>query len=163
MRPMGKPPSLPAKGVIVVDSSLCVGCRTCEVVCSLFKAGTCSPELSRIQVKADFLEIVFVPTPCLQCAEPLCMDACPTGAILLDEATGATVVEEALCIGCGECIEACGDSFAPPRLRLDAERQIVLKCDLCAGDPQCVRFCPIGAITYIVDTRGTESPDQKED
>ena len=160
---MGKPPSLPAKGVIVVDSSLCVGCRTCEVVCSLFKAGTCSPELSRIQVKADFLEIVFAPNPCLQCAEPLCMDACPTGAILLDEATGATVVEEALCIGCGECIEACGDSFAPPRLRLDAERQIVLKCDLCAGDPQCVRFCPIGAIAYIVDTRDTETLHEKEE
>ena len=160
---MSNPPSTHAKRIVVISSLFCTGCRTCEVVCSLSKTGACAPELSRIQVTADFLDIDFVSNPCLQCAEPLCMDACPTGAILMDEATGATVVDEALCIGCGECIEACGDSFAPPRLRLDAERQVVLKCDLCDGDPQCVRFCPIGAIAYIVGTRDTETLHEKEE
>lgn len=151
------------KGVIVVNSSLCVGCRTCEVVCSLFKRGVCAPELSGIRVRADFLDIDFTPNPCLQCTDPLCMEICPADAIFVDEVTGARVIDEALCTGCCECIEACGDYFDPPRLRFDADRQIVLKCDLCGGDPQCVRFCPIGAVTYIMDSAGIRSGHLRKD
>ena len=27
----------------------------------------------------------------------------------------------------------------------------VIKCDQCGGDPQCVKFCPQGAIEYVDD------------
>jgi Fe-S-cluster-containing dehydrogenase component len=151
------------KGIIAVSDSHCVGCRTCEVVCSLFRGGVCAPELSAIQTKADFLGLDLTPYPCHQCTEPVCMDACPASAIFVDDLTGARVVDEALCIGCSECIEACAKRFDLARLRLDADAQVVIKCDLCGGEPQCVRFCPIGAITYIVDDKGIETGFLGED
>lgn len=151
------------RGVITVNHAHCAGCRTCEVVCSLFKSGVCAPELSAIRVRADFLDIDLTPSPCYQCADPLCMEACPVDAIFVDEVTGARVIEEDLCTGCCECIEACGDYFDPPRIQFDKDRQIVFKCDLCGGEPQCVRFCPIGAITFVTDSRGIQSGYPGED
>jgi Fe-S-cluster-containing dehydrogenase component len=115
----------------------------------LSKTGVIAPELSRIQVKADFLEIIFAPQPCFQCNEPLCMYACPADAIYIDEATEAIAIDEVLCIGCCECIEACGELYEPARLRFDEDRLVVLKCDLCGGQPRCVMFCPMGAVVYL--------------
>ena len=145
------------KGLIVVDKSLCAGCRTCEVVCSLFKSDVCSPELSRIQVRSSFLEVDFAASVCLQCIDPPCMHACPAGAISIDQMTGARIINETMCMGCRMCIEECGNHFDPPRLRFDSANQVVLKCDLCGGDPQCVRWCPIGAIIYVFDSAGIRS------
>ena len=145
------------KGIIRVDKSICAGCRTCEVVCSFIKSSVINPEVSRIQVTASFLDITLTPHPCLQCAEPLCMEACPVDAIYVDEMTGARVVDDNECIGCGDCVEACGDYFDPPRLRLDPATDVALKCDLCGGDPECVRACPTGALTYVFDSAGIRS------
>lgn len=149
--------------MIVVDESLCVGCRTCEIVCSLFRSRANAPELSRIRVRSDFLQVDFVPNMCFQCTDPPCMQACPIDAMFIDEKTGAIVVNEAICIGCRACIEECGVHFSPPRLWVDPVRQVVLKCDLCGGDPQCVRFCTAGAITYSVATVGIEQGHPKEE
>ncbi len=36
----------------------------------------------------------------------------------------------------------------------DAERRVSGKCDLCGGDPECVKQCPAsgnGALGYVVD------------
>jgi len=145
------------KGVLVVDKALCSACRTCEGVCSVFHHGVSDPGLSRIQVTADFLDIEFSPKICYQCTDPLCLDACPSDAIHVDPKTGARVVNEDECSGCGLCIDACGDYFNPPRVRLDDARQVALKCDLCSGDPQCARFCPTGALTYAHDNSGIRS------
>jgi Fe-S-cluster-containing hydrogenase component 2 len=31
----------------------------------------------------------------------------------------------------------------------DSERRRVIKCELCEGDPQCVKFCPTEALKYL--------------
>lgn len=31
----------------------------------------------------------------------------------------------------------------------DGDRKSVVKCELCGGDPQCVRFCPTGALKFV--------------
>ena len=28
-------------------------------------------------------------------------------------------------------------------------KHVVTKCDLCGGDPACVRYCPVEAIKYV--------------
>jgi Fe-S-cluster-containing hydrogenase component 2 len=145
------------KGVIAVDVALCTACRTCEGICALHHHGVSDRELSRIQVTADFLDIRFSPKPCLQCTEPLCMEVCPVDAIYVDETTGARVVNADECIGCEACIDACATCFDPPRMRFDPVTQVAAKCDLCSGDPQCVRFCPTGALTYVFDSSGIRS------
>ena len=40
------------------------------------------------------------------------------------------------------CVEAC------PNVRLDAVGSRIMICDLCDGDPLCVKWCPEGALTW---------------
>ena len=137
----------PSKGNIAVNTDICAGCRTCEAVCSLFKEGISNPELARIHVFKDELDgYRCEPLPCRQCVRPECLFVCPTGALHVDALTGARVIDEKTCDGCQLCIKAC--VYTPPRIRFHAQKNVCFKCDLCGGNPQCVKFCPTGAITY---------------
>lgn len=70
------------------------------------------------------------------------MQACPVNAIDVDEATGAKIVLDDVCVGCKLCVIACpfGTIF------FDKDADSATKCDLCAGDPACAHACPTGAI-----------------
>ena len=131
--------------ILSVDPTRCCGCRTCEVVCSLWHEGECTPAASRVQVVRFEEGGAFVPLFCQQCQEPLCQRSCPMGAIARREADGALVVDERRCVGCLLCLQACPLGACV----LHPERRIVLKCDLCDGDPQCVRFCPTEALECL--------------
>jgi carbon-monoxide dehydrogenase iron sulfur subunit len=144
-----------AIGHIVIDPELCAGCSICMAVCSLSHNGAVSPELSGIQVMCFPREGAVVNSNvCQHCKGPECLYACPTGAIYIDEATGARVIDPEKCIGCRLCQEACpnkksdphyyGDGLSP--IRYDAENNVCFKCDLCGGDPLCVKYCPFGAL-----------------
>ena len=137
----------PSKGYIAANPDICAGCRTCEAVCSLYKEGISNPELSRIHVFKDELDgYRCEPLPCHQCVKPACLLVCPTKALHVDAKTGARVIDKKTCDGCQLCIKAC--VFTPPRLRFNAKTNLCFKCDLCGGNPQCVKFCPTGALTY---------------
>ena len=85
---------------------------------------------------------------CQQCEEPWCAAICPSGAISkgTDALSGATVVtvSEEKCVGCKMCMLACPYGNIVVRAEGHAE-----KCDLCGGDPQCVKFCPRGALKFV--------------
>ena len=78
------------------------------------------------------------------------MKVCPVKAITRD-GNGACVINYDKCIGCKMCKNACplGNMSYSTRLRR------VFKCDLCGGEPKCVRFCPGGALLF-------EDPDQMD-
>ena len=140
-----------AKGVVLVDKKLCSGCRTCEAVCSTYNSsGRSSSALARVILEKDYLKGDYEANTCFQCVEPLCLQACPVGAIKIDKKSGtnARIVDEEECIGAKDCIGACGSVFTPPRPRFDVERGVAIKCHLCFGDPQCVKFCPYGALQF---------------
>ncbi|MFC1980957.1 4Fe-4S dicluster domain-containing protein [Chloroflexota bacterium] len=110
----------------------------CELSCSLAKEGAINPYLARIQViKVD--DYSFAPVICRRCNPPKCLQACPIPdeAMSWDEALGVVVINESGCIHCFACIEAC--PFGAIRVGPNNE---VLKCDLCGGDPVCVKYCP---------------------
>jgi len=153
-------PRLQRSGVIQVDQHLCMTCRECEVACSLAHEGECNPVLSRIHI--DFND--FVPgfpdlRVCKQCDWPACHLACVAlwgdkPALVIDPATGARYVDEALCRGCGACVRAC--PLTPERqviaLKQVGRKRISFKCDLCKDRPQgpvCVQVCPGKALSYI--------------
>ena len=48
-----------------------------------------------------------------------------------------TVIDYNLCVGCRMCVYAC--PFGA--MGFDADRGRPYKCDLCGGDPLCVKFC----------------------
>ncbi len=127
---------------LLIDPSRCTGCRSCEMACSLYHEGECSPVLSRMRVvKYEALGRNF-PSGCSQCSKPRCLAACRQGAIRLNESTGAVLVEESLCTGCRSCLVAC------PAMGFNPVKKVAFKCDLCGGNPQCARFCPSGALTF---------------
>jgi carbon-monoxide dehydrogenase iron sulfur subunit len=146
-----------AKMAIFVDKARCSGCRTCEMVCAnLNSMGRNTSSLARIFIEKDYLRGDYKPKVCYQCADPPCLDACPVEALQVDKKSGtyARVIDEKVCIGCQSCVEACGTHFRPPRATFDAEREKSIKCHLCFGDPQCVKFCPLGALRVERSDKG---------
>ena len=129
---------------LLIDASKCTGCLQCEMACSYENYGIFSTDKSRIKV-FDFHQTGRkVPYTCTQCDEAWCMRACPVGAITVDAATGAKIVNEATCVGCKVCTIAC--PFGTINYVHDSGK--VQKCDLCGGDPRCAAVCPSGAIQY---------------
>ena len=121
---------------ILRDVHRCSGCRLCEVACSLRHENAIWPEASRIRI-FEPVPGVCVPHLCAQCPDYPCVHACKTGAMEVDERTGAVVVDEEKCVGCGECVEACPGSVPV----LHPTRGKALVCDLCGGEPACVEIC----------------------
>ena len=71
----------------------CIGCRTCEIVCSFNKIKAFNPKTARISVLMYDEAAISVPMMCLQCDDPACMKVCPTGAITKGE-DGTVTIEE---------------------------------------------------------------------
>lgn len=131
--------------VLVVDHVKCTGCRLCEMVCSVKHTGANNPSRSRIHVVKWPLEGFELPMLCQQCEAAPCIAICPKDALSQDLILGRVALNYDLCIGCKLCVIAC--PFGG--LGLDTVTRRVIKCDLCDGDPTCVRFCEPGALQFI--------------
>ena len=161
----------PSEGYLVVDRKKCCGCIACMLACSLVHEGSTTPSLSRIQVIQNsfrcFPEDIELAI-CRQCPYPACVQACPTGAMQVDSANGnVRRVDESLCSGCGDCIDAC--PFTPSRVIWNHDTNMATKCDLCVNAPHwnqkggpggkqaCVEICPMRAIRLT-----KEVPQQRD-
>ncbi|MGE5397019.1 MAG: 4Fe-4S dicluster domain-containing protein [Chitinophagales bacterium] len=127
-----------------IDYHKCVGCGTCEMVCSLTHENVCSPNLSRIRVVRYRREGLNVPVTCAFCEKPPCISICPVGAISKNKENSDVSIKTDICIGCRQCVQACPFGH----MNFNFPKGIAFKCDRCGGDPQCVKFCWTGAIEY---------------
>lgn len=151
---------------IAVDFEKCTGCRTCESVCAEFNNkvlingeminGLGNPSRSNIRVY-HFNPDVDIPSTCALCDDAPCIESCPvephsvTGrrALYRDEKLKTIVNDPERCIGCQSCAIACAQKRAGvihPDRETGSPR---FMCTLCDGDPQCVKYCPYGALKYI--------------
>jgi len=119
----------------------CTGCRFCEMACSVAHEGNVSHVNARLQVHRRNVKVDFpsVCTHCVSCGEDCCVLHCPVEAIKKEN--GIVYVNQEECTACGTCVEVC--PFGVMRLEDQA-----FNCDLCKGDPTCVKFCPMKAIVY---------------
>ena len=137
--------------MLTVDHSKCTGCRLCEVVCSAKKNGSVNPNRARIAVIKWEQACVDMPMICQQCESAPCVMVCPVKALTTDEKLARVVVNYDLCIGCRFCVAAC--PFGA--MSMDSTTRRVVKCDLCDGEPTCVKFCETKALQY--EEAGTAS------
>lgn len=123
--------------VLKADPEFCDGCRMCELVCSLYKSGWVNPYLARIRVVRTG-DGAPRPLICRHCKVAQCQRVCPVpGAFYERESTGALAIDQFKCTRCLKCVDAC--PFAALWVAPSGE---TLKCDLCDGDPVCVKHCP---------------------
>lgn len=114
------------------------------MTCSFAHEDAFSPTLSRVRVVKIEEEGFDRPVLCRQCVKAACIEVCPTGALTKDGPEGSIRLNAQECIGCGACVESC--PFGA--MHLHPGTGLALVCDLCGGDPQCVKRCTPGAIRW---------------
>ena len=129
----------------VIKPELCIGCRSCELVCAYHHAGMVDINSAAISIYQFSDASAIVPMLCMQCDEPECIKVCHNHAISKCEQSGVVTIDDAKCIKCNSCLHAC--PFGNIRSSVTLGRQI--KCDQCGGDPQCQKVCPVGAIDFV--------------
>jgi formate dehydrogenase iron-sulfur subunit len=139
------------------DTSICIGCKACEVACKEWNAVPDDPREwtghsydNTVQLDANsWRHVAFVeqeqPTRwlmesdvCKHCTHAACLDVCPTGALFRTE-FGTVVVQQDICNGCGYCVPACPFGVldkrhlapAPDLPAFAKEDGRVWKCTLC--------------------------------
>ena len=130
---------------LYINYEKCTGCRLCELVCAVKHDGISNPARSRIKVMKWEMEGLYIPMSCQQCQDAPCVNACPVKALSRDEDLGRVVVDYDVCIGCRTCVSVC--PFGA--MSFNTIDRKVFKCDLCEGDPQCVRFCDRKAVDFV--------------
>jgi Fe-S-cluster-containing dehydrogenase component len=152
-----------ATGLVMADSTLCVGCRRCELACTEFNDGKASPTMARIKIgrnlnfgpkglfagqpsQGNWGNGLVIQDLCKQCPHPVpCANACPNDAIVMSPSTNARVVDITKCTGCKMCQKACPWEM----MSFDSDTNKATKCFLCGGNPKCVEACPSGALSYV--------------
>jgi carbon-monoxide dehydrogenase iron sulfur subunit len=139
---------------IFAREEYCLGCRLCEIHClvkhskskQIIKAFRREQDTVAPACRVEELGRVSFALQCRHCEDARCIEACISGAMHRDAATGAVVCDTERCVGCWSCIMVC-PAGAVERGR---SRRVASKCDLCSGEdtPVCVLHCPNEALTY---------------
>lgn len=129
--------------ILNVNVEKCTGCRLCEMACSYGHFDVFSPSRTAIKIISGDNFYSFLPNVCLQCQDAFCLKACPTSALTLE---GHVVkYNSKRCILCRQCYIACPWGLIYP----SPDYNLMIKCDLCEGDPACVKVCFNDAIEYV--------------
>jgi anaerobic carbon-monoxide dehydrogenase iron sulfur subunit len=124
---------------LLIDVGRCTECKRCMIACSLAKSGGVQMKSSRIDIQPNWPETPTIGVCRFEdCAGHPCVGACPVSAI--SESGGLVLIDAEACIGCGACVPVC------PYEAIKLVDEKALKCDLCGGDPACVKECVTGAL-----------------
>jgi len=141
---------LPHSSWVKGDPEFCSTCGTCELYCSLSHEGSASRSKARLNVISDRFTGDTTVETCRQCEVPACIYACMVpGAMSIDPQTGARLINEDKCVACGNCARACPYNGHGSIIRLNPAKDVYIKCDLCGGDPQCIKACRYLALTQV--------------
>jgi tetrathionate reductase subunit B len=147
---------------LLIDTTKCkAGCTDCVTACNTEnglsgKTGPTDPQwIRKVEIKSIKTgRTSSLPVMCQHCAEPPCVDVCPTGASF-KRADGIVLVDRHTCIGCRYCMMACPykarsfvhEPLADQKPDVPRGKGCVESCTLCvhridAGQgPACVEAC----------------------
>lgn len=137
----------------------CTGCGLCQLACSFQFLGGYNPGRSLLRIESARENLYHFPVVCSQCENAFCANVCPVKAISRDGRTGALIIDPETCVACGLCSEWCPIHMT----HIDPDLKTAVKCDLCQGDPACVRACPTGALTIGYTTEDRKRPDTSKE
>jgi Fe-S-cluster-containing hydrogenase component 2 len=146
------------KKIYYLNPETCTGCMVCRLACSLkHEKSSFNPESSRIKICYVAEEGNYIPVVCRQCEDTPCIDACSSDALSVDKNTGAVLVDEEKCSGCSLCVDSCryGAVF------IHYEKNVACICNLCGGEPECVKYCLQEAIFYAMPEEIKGKPEKK--
>lgn len=142
-----KRPSYKKNYCMVIVADRCIDCERCMEACRKgWKVPDYGYRTRVLEIKKDG-HVSFLPVPCMQCDDPPCVHACPTGASVKRKEDGIITVTPYKCMGCKICMLAC-----PYDARyFNEEKGAIDKCDFCLPrlqkglKPLCVEACPTHA------------------
>jgi len=73
------------------------------------------------------------------------MAICPKNAIRRDPQFNRVVLDASVCVGCAMCVSACPTGS----MAFAHDVGLPYKCELCDGEPECVRVCEKKALEYL--------------
>ncbi len=167
-----------ATTAFLTDSTLCIGCKACEVACkewnqvpsdgyawsglsydnTLTLGHSTWRHVKFVEMDTAFgvggndgrqVSWSFSSDVCKHCERAGCLEACPTGSIVRTE-FGGVYVQPDICNGCGYCVVGC--PFGVIDRNPDDGR--AFKCTFCydrqrAGqEPACAKACPTQSILF---------------
>jgi Fe-S-cluster-containing dehydrogenase component len=151
---------------ILVDTTRCAGCRSCEYACAeahgfpspvehapedASSRATTTERLCAVQERQTSRGEVYVRRQCMNCLAPACASACLTKA-MVSTAEGPVTWEASKCMGCRYCMISC--PFDMPRFEYEEVVPSIRKCDMCHERltkglvPACVESCPADALSF---------------
>ncbi|MEQ4208602.1 4Fe-4S dicluster domain-containing protein [Actinopolymorpha sp. B9G3] len=171
----GHPEGHPPRVGFFTDTSVCIGCKACEVACKEWNAlpedgldllGQSYDNTGALGAStwrhvafveqgdkeagdAGALRWLMSSDVCKHCTHAACLDVCPTGALFRTE-FGTVVVQDDICNGCGYCVPACPYGVIDIR----PDNGGAFKCTMCydrlgAGlEPACAKACPTDSIQF---------------
>jgi formate dehydrogenase iron-sulfur subunit len=159
------------------DTTLCIGCKACEVACKQWNAlpsdgmrwsGRSYDNTLHLSATTwrhvSFAEEaqpggasasghpvrwLFNSDVCKHCTAAPCQEACPTGALIYNEYQNVYLQQD-ICNGCGYCVSACPFGVLG-RSEADGKAH---KCTLCYDrqrdglEPACAKSCPTDSIQF---------------
>jgi len=173
----------------LIDLDKCTGCDTCLVSCksenNTRPLGSPMPFKNGRGVLPDHVSyrwvvkreagvypnpsVTFVTSSCNHCQDPACLASCPvsnvndpsnpSNAIVKRAEDGVVLINQDICIGCKNCIQAC--PYGAPQFNSVTAK--VEKCTFCihrleAGlQPACVTSCVGNALHVVEDFNPAES------
>ncbi len=152
---------------VLVDTTRCIGCRSCEVACSVSN-GNFVPDVKndnalekvRDTTEKQYTVVnrystekgeIFVKKQCMHCWQPACAAACLVNAMVKTK-EGPVTWDGDKCMGCRYCMVSC--PFDIPKAEYHSTNPRIMKCTMCherlqeGKKPACVDSCPTDALMF---------------
>jgi formate dehydrogenase iron-sulfur subunit len=167
-----EPPAEQEETGFFTDTTLCIGCKACEVACKQwnqlpadgFNWTGNSYDNTVALSDTTWRHVAFIEQfsgnglpgrwlmmsdVCKHCQFAPCIEVCPTGALIYNE-FGNVYVQQDICNGCANCVVACPFGV----LSRNKEDGRAHKCTLCYDRqkenlvPACAKACPTESIKF---------------
>jgi len=149
------------------NSENCIQCHACEAACKSYRQLENGVKWRRVynlwHGAYPDTRISTLSVSCMHCANPACVEACPSGAISKRAEDGLVLCDSVLCTGCRICFGAC--PVGAPQYGADGKMQ---KCDYCTvctqpgdGVAACVRVCPTQALEQVQMSAAQKAETEK--